>query len=135
VCLGHQAIGAVFGATVTRAPELLHGKTSVVTHDGTGVLSGIPSPFTATRYHSLTLDPATIPDELAVTARTDTGVVLAVRHRELPIDGVQFHPESVLSEGGHRMLATWLRGCGITVADEVVDQLEAEAAATAAGAV
>ncbi len=135
VCLGHQAIGAVFGATVTRAPELLHGKTSVVTHDGTGVLHGVPSPFTATRYHSLTLDPATIPDELAVTARTDTGVVMAVRHRELPIDGVQFHPESVLSEGGHRILATWLRGCGITVADGLVDRLEAEAAATAAGAV
>ncbi|QDQ96099.1 aminodeoxychorismate/anthranilate synthase component II [Tomitella fengzijianii] len=134
VCLGHQAIGAVFGATVTRAPELLHGKTTVVEHDGTGVLSDVPSPFTATRYHSLTLDPATVPAELAVTARTDTGVVMAVRHRELPIDGVQFHPESVLSEGGHRMLATWLGACGFTVDGGLVDRLEAEVAETAAGA-
>ncbi len=134
VCLGHQAIGAVFGATVTRAPELLHGKTSVVTHDGSGVLSGVPSPFTATRYHSLTLDPATVPAELVVTARTDSGVVMAVRHRDLPIDGVQFHPESVLSEGGHRMLATWLRSCGLSVDPRLVDRLEAEVAETAAGA-
>ncbi|WP_200173842.1 aminodeoxychorismate/anthranilate synthase component II [Tomitella cavernea] len=134
VCLGHQAIGAVFGATVTRAPELLHGKTSVVAHDGSGVLSGVPSPFTATRYHSLTLDPATVPAELVVTARTDSGVVMAVRHRDLPIDGVQFHPESVLSEGGHRMLATWLRSCGLIVDPRLVDRLEAEVAATAAGA-
>ncbi len=134
VCLGHQAIGAVYGATVTRAPELLHGKTSSVAHEAAGVLSEVPSPFIATRYHSLTLDPATIPPELQVTARTASGVVMAVRHRALPIDGVQFHPESVLSEGGHRMLATWLRGCGIDVPAGLVDSLEAEVAATAAGA-
>ncbi|MDN5757915.1 MAG: aminodeoxychorismate/anthranilate synthase component II [Tomitella sp.] len=135
VCLGHQAVGAAFGATVGRAPELLHGKTSVVEHDRSGVLADVPSPFTATRYHSLTLAPATIPDDLVVTARTASGVVMAVRHRDLPIDGVQFHPESVLSEGGHRMLATWLRSCGFEVADELVDRLEAEVDATAAGVV
>ena len=116
VCLGHQAIGAVFGAVViVRAPELLHGKTSEVIHDGTGVLAGLPSPFTATRYHSLTVDESMLPPEIAVTARTASGVVMALRHRTLPIDGVQFHPESVLTHGGHQMLATWLRGCGATV--------------------
>jgi para-aminobenzoate synthetase component 2 len=115
VCLGHQAIGAVFGADIVRAPELLHGKTSEVTHDGTGVLTGLPSPFTATRYHSLTVDEATLPPELVVTARAPSGVVMALRHRELPIDGVQFHPESVLTHGGHQMLATWLEGCGAAV--------------------
>jgi para-aminobenzoate synthetase component II len=113
VCLGHQALGVVFGATVSRAPELLHGKTSEVHHDGTGVLEGLPSPFTATRYHSLTIDPATVPDELITTARTRSGVVMAVRHRSLPLEGVQFHPESVLTEGGHRLLANWLRTCGL----------------------
>jgi len=113
VCLGHQALGVVFGATVSRAPELLHGKTSSVHHDGSGVLEGLPSPFTATRYHSLTIDPATVPDELITTARTRSGVVMAVRHRQLPLEGVQFHPESVLTEGGHRLLANWLRTCGL----------------------
>jgi para-aminobenzoate synthetase component II len=112
VCLGHQALGAVFGATVDRAPELLHGKTSLVHHDGTGVLQGLPTPFTATRYHSLTIDPATLTDELIATGHTDTGVIMAVRHRELPLHGVQFHPESVLTEGGHRMLANFLAECG-----------------------
>ncbi|HKX67290.1 MAG TPA: aminodeoxychorismate/anthranilate synthase component II [Intrasporangium sp.] len=112
VCLGHQALGVVFGATVDRAPELLHGKTSLVHHDGTGVLQGLPTPFTATRYHSLTIDPATLTDELISTGRTDTGVIMAVRHRELPLHGVQFHPESVLTEGGHRMLANFLAECG-----------------------
>ncbi len=112
VCLGHQALGVVFGATVDRAPELLHGKTSLVRHDGTGVLRGLPSPFTATRYHSLTIDPATVTDELIVSARTESGVIMAVRHRELPLEGVQFHPESVLTEGGHRLLANWLKTCG-----------------------
>ncbi|MGW9426203.1 aminodeoxychorismate/anthranilate synthase component II, partial [Streptomyces koyangensis] len=105
VCLGHQAIGAAFGATVDRAPELLHGKTSLVHHNDVGVLAGLPDPFTATRYHSLTVLADTIPDELEVTARTDSGIVMAMRHRELPIHGVQFHPESVLTQGGHRMLA------------------------------
>jgi para-aminobenzoate synthetase component 2 len=112
VCLGHQAIGEAYGATVGRAPELLHGKTSLVHHDGVGVLAGLPDPFTATRYHSLAIDPATVPVELVVTARTDSGVIMAVRHRTLAVEGVQFHPESVLTEGGHRMLANWLEMCG-----------------------
>jgi para-aminobenzoate synthetase component 2 len=112
VCLGHQAIGEAYGAEVVRAPELLHGKTSLVHHDGVGVLAGLPDPFTATRYHSLAIDPATVPDALEVTARTDSGVIMAVRHRSLPVEGVQFHPESVLTEGGHRMLANWLVTCG-----------------------
>ena len=112
VCLGHQALGVVAGAVVGRAPELLHGKTSLVHHDGTGVLEGLPSPFTATRYHSLTIDPATLPDELVATGSTDSGLVMAVRHRDLPLHGVQFHPESVLTEGGHRMLANFLAMCG-----------------------
>jgi len=113
VCLGHQALGVVFGATVNRAPELLHGKTSMVHHDGTGVLRGLPSPFTATRYHSLTIDPGTVTEELITTARTDSGVIMAVRHRSLPLEGVQFHPESVLTQGGHRLLANWLQTCGL----------------------
>jgi para-aminobenzoate synthetase component II len=118
VCLGHQAIGAAFGGTVTRAPELLHGKTSQVTHNGTGVLAGLPDPFTATRYHSLAVIESTLPAEIEVTGRTvptagGPGVVMAMRHRELPIEGVQFHPESVLTQGGHLMLANWLAGCGL----------------------
>jgi para-aminobenzoate synthetase component 2 len=115
VCLGHQAIGVAFGAVVERAPELLHGKTSDVLHGGAGVLTGLPTPFTATRYHSLTVREDTLPDELEVTARTASGVVMAVRHRSLPIEGVQFHPESVLTQGGHRILANWLVQCGGTV--------------------
>ena len=113
VCLGHQALGVVFGATVNRAPELLHGKTSAVRHDGTGVLEGLSSPFTATRYHSLTIDPDTIVDDLIATAHTESGVVMAVRHRTLPLEGVQFHPESVLTQGGHRLFANWLKTCGL----------------------
>jgi para-aminobenzoate synthetase component 2 len=112
VCLGHQAIAAAYGATVSRAPELLHGKTSPVVHDDAGVLAGLPSPFTATRYHSLAVEPATVPAELVVTGRTEGGVIMAIRHRDLPIEGVQFHPESVLTEGGHAMLANWLAECG-----------------------
>jgi len=112
VCLGHQAIGEAYGAVVGRAPELLHGKTSLVHHHRVGVLAGLPDPFTATRYHSLAIDPATVPDELEVTARTDSGVIMAVRHRTLAVEGVQFHPESVLTEGGHRLLANWLAVCG-----------------------
>ena len=112
VCLGHQALAEVFGATVTHAAELMHGKTSPVVHDGAGVLAGLGSPFTATRYHSLAIDPATVPAELEVTASTDSGVIMAVRHRSLDVEGVQFHPESVLTEGGHRMLANWLVRCG-----------------------
>lgn len=112
VCLGHQALGVVFGATVNRAPELVHGKTSLVHHDGTGVLQGLPSPFTATRYHSLTIDPATLTGDLVATAHTDSRVIMAVRHRSLPLEGVQFHPESVLTQGGHRLFANWLQTCG-----------------------
>lgn len=129
VCLGHQAIGAAFGGTVDRAPELLHGKTSQVIHDDVGVLAGLPSPFTATRYHSLTVVPDTIPDELIVTGRTESGIVMAMAHRELPIHGVQFHPESVLTQGGHRMLANWLAVCGIDIPESRVAVLESEMAA------
>jgi para-aminobenzoate synthetase component II len=112
VCLGHQAIGVAFGATVSRAPELMHGKTSLVHHNGHGVLEGLSDPFTATRYHSLAVEAETVPDFIEVTGTTDSGIVMAMRHRELPIEGVQFHPESVLTEGGHRMLANWLVICG-----------------------
>lgn len=114
VCLGHQALGEVLGATVVRAPELLHGKTSQVEHDGTGVLAGLPSPFTATRYHSLAIDPATLSSELIVNSRTESGIIMGVRHESAPVHGVQFHPESVLTQGGHRMLANWLELCGST---------------------
>ncbi|TDD23778.1 aminodeoxychorismate/anthranilate synthase component II [Kribbella turkmenica] len=112
VCLGLQAIGVAYGGVVGRADELLHGKTSQVFHEGAGVLAGLPSPFTATRYHSLAIAQDTVPDELQVTARTEAGVIMAARHRDLPVEGVQFHPESVLTEGGHRMLANWLVMCG-----------------------
>lgn len=124
VCLGHQAIGVAFGATVDRAPELLHGKTSSVFHTNVGVLQGLPDPFTATRYHSLTILPESLPPALEVTARTRSGVIMGVRHRELPIHGVQFHPESILTEGGHRMLANWLGCCGFARDDTLVRRLE-----------
>ena len=114
VCLGLQSIGVAYGAVVDRAPELLHGKTSQVHHDGRGVFAGLPNPFTATRYHSLAIDPATVPDELEVSARTDSGVIMAVRHRTLTVECVQFHPESVLTEGGYQLLANWLAACGDT---------------------
>ncbi len=112
VCLGHQAICAAFGGTVSQAPELLHGKTSLVHHSGIGVLKDVPNPFTATRYHSLALEKSTLPNELEITSETDSGVVMSVRHKSLPIEGVQFHPESVLTEHGHKMLANWLAECG-----------------------
>ncbi|WP_193045270.1 aminodeoxychorismate/anthranilate synthase component II [Mycolicibacterium baixiangningiae] len=134
VCLGHQAIGVAFGGTVDRAPELLHGKTSVVHHTNAGVLQGLPDPFTATRYHSLTILPDTVPDELEVTARTPGGVIMGVRHTDLPIHGVQFHPESILTEGGHRMLANWLGYCGSAPDEELVRRLEDEVATTVAAA-
>ena len=126
VCLGHQAIGEAFGATVDRAAELMHGKTSQVTHDDSGVLAGIPSPFTATRYHSLTVLPETVPAELVPTAWTDSGLIMAMRHRELPVHGVQFHPESVMSDGGHRMLANWMGMCGQRPSETLVTDLEQE---------
>jgi para-aminobenzoate synthetase component II len=130
VCLGHQAIGVAFGATVDRAPELLHGKTSSVHHAQLGVLKDLPDPFTATRYHSLTILPETLPTELQVTARTDGGVIMGVQHVELPIHGVQFHPESILTEGGHRMLANWLGICGAPPREQLVSLLEREVAET-----
>ncbi|MGX7823724.1 aminodeoxychorismate/anthranilate synthase component II [Actinokineospora sp. 24-640] len=127
VCLGHQAMGVAWGATVDRAPELLHGKTSLVEHGGAGVLAGLPSPFTATRYHSLTVLPETIPDaEFEVTGRTGSGIVMAMRHRTLPVEGVQFHPESVLTDGGHRMLANWMASAGFPVPESRVAELERE---------
>ncbi|MBE7188517.1 aminodeoxychorismate/anthranilate synthase component II [Jatrophihabitans endophyticus] len=134
VCLGHQAIGAVFGAPVVRAPELLHGKTSLVEHDGSGVLAGLPSPFTATRYHSLAVDGAALDAGVEITGRTPSGIVMALRHRELPIEGVQFHPESVLTQGGHRIVANWLRGCGAQVDDALVERLAGEIAVLQQGA-
>jgi para-aminobenzoate synthetase component II len=130
VCLGHQAIGQAYGAAVTRAPDLLHGKTSDVTHAGAGVLAGLPDPFTATRYHSLAVVESTLPAEIEVTGRTASGagpgVVMAMRHRTLPVEGVQFHPESVLTQGGHLVLANWLAGCGLPTAREVAPALAAE---------
>jgi para-aminobenzoate synthetase component II len=112
VCLGHQAIGVAFGATVSRAPELLHGKTSLVYHQQEGVLADIPSPFTATRYHSLCVEKDSVPNTLHITGATDSGLVMSMEHTSLPIQGVQFHPESVLTEHGHQMLANWLVMCG-----------------------
>ena len=118
VCLGHQAIGVAFGATVSRAPELLHGKTSLVHHQGQGVFEDLPSPFTATRYHSLCIEGDTVGADLEITGTTESGIVMSIRHRSLPIEGVQFHPESVLTEHGHQMLANWLKQCGDTHARE-----------------
>ena len=112
VCLGLQSIGVAYGGVVDRAPELLHGKTSLIHHQGVGVLAGLPSPFTATRYHSLAIEPKTLPAELEVTAITASGVIMAVRHRALAVEAVQFHPESVLTEGGYQMMANWLAVCG-----------------------
>ncbi|MGD9482673.1 aminodeoxychorismate/anthranilate synthase component II [Streptomyces sp. TRM70308] len=112
VCLGMQSMAVAYGGVVGRAPELLHGKTSAVVHEGRGVFAGLPSPFTATRYHSLAAEPAAVPDVFDVTARTESGVIMGLRHRTLPVEGVQFHPESVLTEWGHQMLANWLVECG-----------------------
>ena len=109
VCLGHQAIGHVFGGRVVGAPELMHGKTSQVEHHDTGVFAGLPNPLTATRYHSLVIEPETLPECLEVTATTADGMIMGVRHRDLPIEGVQFHPESILTEGGHRILDNFLK--------------------------
>lgn len=116
VCLGHQAIAAAYGARIGLAAELLHGKTSEIHHSGAGVLRGLPNPFTGTRYHSLAVERSTIPREIEVTAETSDGVVMALRHRDLSLEGVQYHPESVLTDGGHKLLATWLTVCGDTQA-------------------
>lgn len=112
VCLGHQTIGEAFGVAVSEAPELMHGMVSAVTHDSSALFDGIPSPFSVGRYHSLALEASALPPELVVTARTDTGTVMAIAHASLPILGVQFHPESVLTTGGYRLLANWLALCG-----------------------
>ncbi|MEV6005842.1 aminodeoxychorismate/anthranilate synthase component II [Streptomyces sp. NPDC051976] len=112
VCLGLQSMAVAYGGVVDRAPELLHGKTSLVTHEGAGVFAGLPTPFTATRYHSLAVERDTVPDELQVTAWTESGIIMGLRHRDAAVEGVQFHPESVLTEWGHRMLANWLAECG-----------------------
>lgn len=108
VCLGHQVLAVAFGARVGEAPELMHGLTSAVLHDDDPLFAGLPSPFAATRYHSLAVDPATVPPELEVTARTSSGVIMGLAHRTLPLRGVQFHPEAVLTEGGYRLLGNWL---------------------------
>ena len=108
VCLGHQSIAQAFGATIVRAPYMMHGKVSPVMHTGAPLFAGIPSPFEATRYHSLIVDPASVPDTLVVTARTEDGVIMGLRHRDLPIHGVQFHPESIASAFGHEVLANFL---------------------------
>ncbi|MEV0696383.1 aminodeoxychorismate/anthranilate synthase component II [Saccharopolyspora sp. NPDC050389] len=124
VCLGHQAVGAVWGGVVERAPELLHGKVSEIHHSGTGVFAGLPEPFIATRYHSLIVRADTIPDDFEITAKTATGIVMGMRHRELPVESVQFHPESVLTDGGHRMLANWMASAGHSVDEHLVAELE-----------
>ncbi|MEW9274934.1 anthranilate synthase component II [Gluconobacter oxydans] len=115
VCLGHQAIGQVFGAEVVRAPVPMHGKISAVHHDGTGVFAGLPDPVDVVRYHSLTLAPDTIPETLVVNARTKDGVIMGVRHRDYPVHGVQFHPESIASVAGRDLLANFLKIAGIPV--------------------
>ena len=123
VCLGHQAIAEAFGGVVTNAEELMHGKTSQVEHDDSVLFDGVPQPFTATRYHSLAVVDGTMPDELLVTARTGGGVIMALQHRTAPIYGVQFHPESVLTEGGYRMLGNWLEVAGLAGAAEAARSL------------
>jgi anthranilate synthase/aminodeoxychorismate synthase-like glutamine amidotransferase len=108
VCLGHQCVGQLYGGDVVRAPRVMHGKTSTITHDGTGVFAGLPNPITATRYHSLVVERDSVPDELTVTAESEDGLVMGLRHRELPIEGVQFHPESILTDSGHALLRNFL---------------------------
>jgi len=124
VCLGHQALGEAFGAVVDHAPELMHGMVSDVIHDGSPLYAGLPRPFAAGRYHSLAIDPDSLPDELVVTSRTAGGVIMGVAHRTLPLEGVQFHPESVLTEGGYRLLANWLAGVGMPQAVAAASALD-----------
>jgi len=123
VCLGHQAIAEAFGATVTNAEELMHGKTSLITHDGSDFYDGVPQPFQATRYHSLAVVDGTVPSELIVTSRTQGGVIMGLRHETSPILGVQFHPESVLTEGGYAMVGNWLALAGLPEARETAKTL------------
>lgn len=121
VCLGHQALAELYGGTVGHAPELMHGKTSMITHSGEGVFAGLESPLRVTRYHSLAAEPAALPEELRVTAETESGIIMALEHVSAPLWGVQFHPEAVLTEGGHRMLANWLTLCGSAEALELAE--------------
>ncbi|MEO7124444.1 MAG: gamma-glutamyl-gamma-aminobutyrate hydrolase family protein [Lacisediminihabitans sp.] len=123
VCLGHQAIAEALGATVTHADELMHGKTSLITHDNSDFYAGVPQPFTATRYHSLAVVDSTVPAELVVTSRTQGGVIMGFKHQSAPVYGVQFHPESVLTEGGYVMLANWLAAAGLPSAREAAKGL------------
>lgn len=123
VCLGHQAIGEAFEGVVSQAPELLHGKTSQISHDGRGVFAGLPQYFSATRYHSLAVLDETVSEDLEVTARTMDGTIMGLRHKRMPIEGVQFHPESVLTEHGHLLLANWLARCGLDSAPAVAREL------------
>lgn len=116
VCLGHQCLGQVYGGDIVRAPEVMHGKTSLIHHTGVGVFAGLPNPLEATRYHSLVVDRASVPPELEVTAWTDDGVVMGLRHRELPVEGVQFHPESILTASGHDLLLNFLGASELTPA-------------------
>ncbi|MFR4189609.1 MAG: anthranilate synthase component II [Corynebacterium variabile] len=125
VCLGHQAIALHFGGDVVRAGDLFHGKTSPVFHNGVGVLTDVPSPFTVARYHSLTVDPETVPECLEVTAKVDSGMIMAMRHRTLPIHSVQFHPESVMTQHGHRILSNWLADAGRPVDERQLSVVEA----------
>jgi anthranilate synthase/aminodeoxychorismate synthase-like glutamine amidotransferase len=113
VCLGHQCIGQVFGGKVVRAPVIMHGKTSWISHDGAGVFAGLPEPFEATRYHSLVVERETLPDVLEVSAEAEDGTIMGLRHRHLPIEGVQFHPESILTHGGHQLLRNFLSRAGL----------------------
>ena len=113
VCLGHQAMGQAYGGDVIRAKQLMHGKTSQIHHNGKGIFAGLPNPFTATRYHSLAVDKATLPDDLEITAWTDDGEIMGLQHKTRPIYGVQFHPESIATEGGHQLLANFLDLAGV----------------------
>lgn len=122
VCLGHQAIGEAFGAVIEHAPSLMHGKVSKILHDGLGVYQGLPDPFTATRYHSLTIRPGTLPDELQVTSESEDGVIMGVRHTSLPIEGVQFHPESILTREGDHLLANFLKSANAIPDDALARQ-------------
>ncbi|MHB1497139.1 MAG: anthranilate synthase component II [Acidimicrobiales bacterium] len=133
VCLGHQAIGYAFGAQVVRAPELLHGKTSDVQHDGRGIFEGLPQPLTATRYHSLVVDRGSLPGDLEVSAWAADGTIMGLRHKALAVEGVQFHPEAVLTAAGHRLVANWLALCGLPKALHVATLLPGVAEGAAKG--
>jgi anthranilate synthase component II len=116
VCLGHQCIGQLYGGEVVRAPRVMHGKTSTISHDGAGVFAGLPDPITATRYHSLVVERDSVPEVLTVTAESEDGLVMGLRHRDLPVEGVQFHPESILTDAGHQLLGNWLAGLRVRTA-------------------